>query len=62
LARFGPAIFARFSSGQEGTLWYYRAILTALRSREAHMRTDLQRLLLDDLERIVDRMERLAAE
>ena len=62
LARFGPGIFARFSSGQEGTLWYYRAILTALRSREADMRTDLQRLLLDDLERIIDRMERFAAE
>jgi (p)ppGpp synthase/HD superfamily hydrolase len=62
LARFGTQIFTRFSSGQEGTLWYYRATLNALRSREADMRTGLQRLLLDDLERIVDRMERFSAE
>lgn len=60
LARSGPAIFDRFSSGQEGTLWYYRAVLAALRGRAADMRTDLQRLLLDDLERIVERMHRFA--
>lgn len=62
LERFGSGIFERFSSGQEGALWYYRAIHDALRSRSADMRTDLQRLLLDDLDRVVQRMERLAAE
>ncbi len=60
LARSGPSIFDRFSSGQDGTLWYYRAVLEALRSRAADMSTDLQRLLLDDLERIVARMHRFA--
>lgn len=62
LDRNGRKIFDRFSAGEEGTLWYYRSIHTALLSRKADMRTDLQRLLLDDLHRVVARMERLAAQ
>ena len=51
----GEAIWNRFSGGKQGTLWYYRALVEAFR---AHGVTPL----LQELERVVREMERLAAE
>ena len=43
------------AGGKEGTLWYYRSLVTAFRQ---HGTSDL----VDELERVVSEMERLAAE
>ena len=51
----GEAIWGRFSGGKQGTLWYYRALVEAFR---AHGATPL----LEELERVVGEVERLAAE
>ena len=51
----GEALWSRFSGGREGTLWYYRAIVTALRSVENSP-------LIDELERAVAELETLAAD
>ena len=48
--RFGDAVWARFSGRKEGTLWYYRALVEALR---AHGETPL----LEELERVVSEIE-----
>ena len=50
----GEAIWSRFHGGREGTLWYLRQMVEAL---AAHGRTPL----LDELERTVAELERLAA-
>ena len=52
--RHGDAVWERFSGGKEGSLWYYRALVDAFR---AHGRTPL----LDELDRVVSELERLAA-
>ena len=52
--RHGDAVWERFSGGKEGSLWYYRALVDAFR---AHGRTPL----LDELDRVVSEIERLAA-
>jgi GTP pyrophosphokinase len=51
--RYGEALWERFSGGREGTLWYYRALVGVL---AAHGRTPL----VEDLERAVSELERLA--
>jgi (p)ppGpp synthase/HD superfamily hydrolase len=50
----GEAVWNRFNGGKEGTLWYYRAALEALREGAPPA-------LLKDLERVLDEIERLAA-
>ena len=52
--RHGDAVWERFSGGKEGSLWHYRAPVDAFR---AHGRTPL----LDELDRVVSEIERLAA-
>ena len=52
--RLGEAVWGRFTGGKEGTLWYYRALVQAFR---AHDPTPL----VDELERTVQEMERLAS-
>ena len=50
----GEALWPRFTTGKEGTLWYYRALLTAFKSRAENR-------LWHELDRTVSDIERLAA-
>jgi len=49
----GEAVFERFSGKREGTLWYYRALVMEFRRGKRNR-------LTDELERVVDELERLA--
>ena len=51
----GEAVWGRFTGGREGTLWYYRALVDAYRA------TDTVPALVDELDRVVTKIERLAA-
>jgi (p)ppGpp synthase/HD superfamily hydrolase len=53
LRRHGHRIFAKFAGKKVGTLWYYRALVTAFRAAGRHP-------LLDELDRVVARLEALA--
>ena len=50
----GPEVWDRFTAGREGALWYYRALVTAFRAHGTNA-------LLDELDRVVSEIERLAA-
>jgi GTP pyrophosphokinase len=52
----GEEVWERFTGGKQGTLWYYRALVDVLRENP---RSRLE--LVDELERVVIEMERLAA-
>jgi (p)ppGpp synthase/HD superfamily hydrolase len=54
LRRHGPEAFERFKGKKDGTLWYYRSLVTAFRKFPDH------RDLIDDLDRVVTEMEKLA--
>jgi (p)ppGpp synthase/HD superfamily hydrolase len=56
LRRHGSATWARFTGGQEGSLWYYRALVDAFCANPAH-----QPDLVNELDRVVCEMESLAA-
>ena len=49
----GDEIWTHFKGGKEGTLWYYRSLVTAFRKHGASA-------LIDELERVVSEMERIA--
>ncbi len=49
----GDEVFARFKAGKQGCLWYYRALVTAFRQHG-------QSELVDELDRVVTEMEKLA--
>lgn len=49
----GEGLWARFNGGREGTLWYYRAVADALRRAGDGP-------LVDELDRVVAELERLA--
>ncbi|HZU69016.1 MAG TPA: HD domain-containing protein [Ktedonobacteraceae bacterium] len=49
----GEALWKRFNGGKEGTLWYYRAVVDALREAGATP-------LVDELDRVVAEIEHLA--
>ena len=49
----GEEVWSRFKAGKEGSLWYYRALVTAFRE---HGRSEL----VDELDRVVTEMEALA--
>lgn len=55
LRRQGAAVWQHFKGGKEGTLWYYREVLAALRNR------GFAPALVDQLAETVAEMERLAA-
>jgi hypothetical protein len=46
----GEALWSRFNGGEEGTLWYYRALVEAFRSIENDE-------LIDELDRVVREIE-----
>jgi (p)ppGpp synthase/HD superfamily hydrolase len=54
LRRRGDAVWARFSGGKKDRLWYYRALVTAFRQHGDH--SDL----IDELDRVVNEIEKLA--
>jgi (p)ppGpp synthase/HD superfamily hydrolase len=49
----GDDLWARFNGGKEGTLWYYRAIVDVLRP-------DNYSPVVEELDRVVSEMERVA--
>ncbi len=49
----GDALWQRFTGGKDGTLWYYRAVTNALRQAGTTP-------LIEELERVVSELERLA--
>ncbi len=53
IARDGQGVWERFTGGQEGTLWYFRALVGCFREFG-------NSFLLDELERVVTELERLA--
>jgi (p)ppGpp synthase/HD superfamily hydrolase len=56
LRRNGPEVFERFKGKKEGTLWYYRALVSAFRQHGDHAD------LIDELDRVVSEIEELAYE
>ena len=50
----GDSLWSRFRGGQEGTLWYYRALVSAFRTHGGDAR------LVDELDRVVTTMEEIA--
>jgi (p)ppGpp synthase/HD superfamily hydrolase len=50
----GEALWGRFNGGREGTLWFYRAMVEALRAGEPSP-------LVEELDRVVSELERLAS-
>ncbi len=48
----GEALWSRFTGGRGGTLWYYRAMVNALRGAGA---------VVEELDRVVTELERLAS-
>ena len=50
----GEALWPRFTTGKEGTLWYYRSLLTAFKPRAENR-------LWHELDRTVAEIERLAS-
>jgi (p)ppGpp synthase/HD superfamily hydrolase len=55
LRRHGDQVWSRFNGGKEGSLWYYRALVTAFRRHR-----ESNRELVDELDRIVSEIEKLA--
>lgn len=54
LREHGDQVWSRFKGGKDGTLWYYRCVVQALKTiGTTH--------LLDELERVVIEVEKLAA-
>jgi (p)ppGpp synthase/HD superfamily hydrolase len=53
LRREGDGVFGRFKGKKEGTLWYYRALVTAFRKHGENE-------LIDELDRVVTEVERLS--
>ncbi len=49
----GDNLWSRFNGGKEGTLWYYRSLVTAFRK---HGESEL----IDELDRVVTEIEKLA--
>ena len=56
LRQIGTELWGRFTASRDETLWYYRACLVAFRSNAAHRPE-----LVDELERTVTELERVAA-
>ena len=55
LRRHGLEVFDRFNGKKDGTLWYYRTLVTAFRRHGDHAD------LIDELDRVVSEIEKLSA-
>ncbi len=53
LREAGDEVWERFTAGKEGALWYYRSLVTAFREHGPSA-------LIEELDRVVTEMERLA--
>lgn len=53
LRRHGPEVFEKFAGKKDGTLWYYRTLVTAFRDHGDH------KDLIDELDRVVTEIEKL---
>ena len=53
LRRTGLEVFERFAGKKDGTLWYYRALVTTFRQHGEHAD------LIDELDRVVSEIEKL---
>jgi GTP pyrophosphokinase len=51
----GERVWSRFAGGQEGTLWYYRALVEAFRKRGQFT------TVVDELDRVVSDLERASS-
>ncbi len=51
--QLGDALWSRFNGGKDGTLWYYRSLVTAFRQV-------YDSLLVDELDRVVSELQSLA--
>jgi len=56
LRRHGLEVFERFAGKKEGTVWYYRTLVTAFRQHGDH--SDL----IDELDRVVSEIEKFVRE
>lgn len=56
LRRHGLKVFERFGGKKDGTIWYYRTLVTAFRQHIDH--TDL----IDELDRVVSEIEKFVCE
>ena len=56
LRAIGGDLWSRFKGGEDGTLWYYRALVDAFRDHQAPIG------LVNELDRVVTVMEQLAQE
>ena len=54
LRRLGDALWSRFTGGKEGSLWYYRSLVSAFRQAGSSE-------LIEELDRVVSEIELLAA-
>ncbi|RCK77982.1 MAG: GTP pyrophosphokinase [Candidatus Ozemobacter sibiricus] len=59
LRQVGSQVWDRFSGGRDGTLWYYRALVTTYRAAFAAAAPERMGLI-DDLEQVVAEIERRA--
>ena len=57
----GATLWDRFAGGRDGTLWYYRSLVEAMRAPRTSSGGGPPAALLDELGRTVGEMERLAA-
>jgi (p)ppGpp synthase/HD superfamily hydrolase len=55
---YGEDLWGRFTGGREGTLWYYRAMVKALRAAGP---AELSIPVVDELDRVVTELEVLAS-
>jgi GTP pyrophosphokinase len=58
LRTVGEAVWQRFAGKRDGTLWYYRSLVTAFRA--CAPATPGEASLVDELDRVVTEIERLA--
>ncbi len=56
LRHSGPSVWDRFNAGRDDTLWYYRAVIEAMRGNPAQPAG-----LVDELERVVTELASFAA-
>jgi (p)ppGpp synthase/HD superfamily hydrolase len=52
----GDSVWSRFTGGKDGSLWYYRTLVEAFRARGQFVTP------VDELNRVVTELERLAAQ